>query len=72
MLRGAHETAVEITDVLAHDHEVLDGIDKGLDEIESELSASRKLITVLVKRLYTDKVSSCARTMALPVYPALI
>lgn len=41
---------------LEEDREKLKRIDAGLDEVESELAISAKLITRFVKRLYTDKV----------------
>jgi Sec20 len=40
---------------LEEDREKIKRIDQGLDEVESELEISRKLITRFVKRVYTDK-----------------
>lgn len=49
-------TAAHIAGVLEGDREKMFRITQGLDEVESELTISGKLITNFAKRLYTDKV----------------
>jgi hypothetical protein len=55
---ATQETARFTAATLEEDREKLKRIDKGLDEVDSELEISRKLITRFVKRLYTDKVGA--------------
>jgi len=55
-VEGAKEVAANTAGVLEGDREKMFRITQGLDEVESELAISGKLITNFAKRLYTDKV----------------
>lgn len=56
MLTEAHRTGLETMGTLQQDREKMSRINAGLDEVESELAISQKLITNVVKRAMTDKV----------------
>ncbi len=47
---------VETAATLDENRSKIEAINKGLDEVESELTMSKRLIVNVVKRLYTDKV----------------
>lgn len=50
------ETAMHTAATLEQDREKITRISTGLDEVESELAISTKLLTNFVKRMYTDKI----------------
>ena len=55
-LTQAQQTADAITTTLAEDRATIEGINSNLDQIDSDLEISQRLITNLLKRLYTDKI----------------
>ena len=55
-LGEAQQTADGITQTLAADRATIEGINANLDQIDSDLDISQRLITNLLKRLYTDKI----------------
>lgn len=55
-LEATKEQAKFTAAQLEADREKMQRISKGLDEVDSELELSRKLLTRFIKRIYTDKV----------------
>jgi hypothetical protein len=55
-LEQTKETGRSTAATLEQDREKIKRIDQGLDEVDSELELSKKLILRFVKRIYTDKV----------------
>lgn len=55
-LQATKETALVTAATLEQDREKMARISTGLDDVESELAISQKLITNVVKRIATDKV----------------
>lgn len=55
----AQATAEEVAVTLHKDRETIQKISQNVDEIESDLQISQKLLTRFIKRLYTDKIVIC-------------
>ncbi len=55
-LNQAEETGRGVMGVLEEDRERIENVNRNLDTIESDLVISQRLITNLLKRLYTDKI----------------
>lgn len=56
VLEATKDQAKYTAAVLEQDREKMQRISKGLDEVDSELEISKKLLTRFVKRIYTDKI----------------
>jgi hypothetical protein len=56
VINEAQETAEGVATTLREDREKIERIGGNLDEIQSDLVISQRLLTNLIKRLYTDKV----------------
>eukprot|EP01138_Halocafeteria_seosinensis_P003772 gb/GECG01003857.1/.p1 GENE.gb/GECG01003857.1/~~gb/GECG01003857.1/.p1 ORF type:complete len:264 (+),score=54.16 gb/GECG01003857.1/:1-792(+) len=52
----AKATADQVAVTLQEDREMIQNISRNVDEIESDLAISQKLLTRFIKRLYTDKI----------------
>jgi hypothetical protein len=55
-LNQAEETGRGVMSTLEEDRERIENVNRNLDTIESDLVISQRLITNLLKRLYTDKI----------------
>lgn len=55
-LEATKDQARHTAAMLEMDREKMQRISKGLDEVDSELEISKKLLTRFIKRIYTDKV----------------
>eukprot|EP01138_Halocafeteria_seosinensis_P003774 gb/GECG01003859.1/.p1 GENE.gb/GECG01003859.1/~~gb/GECG01003859.1/.p1 ORF type:complete len:272 (+),score=32.47 gb/GECG01003859.1/:1-816(+) len=55
-VRQTNAQANEVAITLHEDRETISRVTKNLDDIESDLEISQKLLTRFIKRLYTDKI----------------